>query len=100
MIYETFLGLRKKFKSAETKTETCFQNHWFYGLCPSSRILTGELFRIPEDGQINKPSDSECYTSSSEPFRFCLKVTMFNKVKVSLWKFKYHNMKAFGGVEV
>jgi hypothetical protein len=36
---------------------------------PVSERVCFLVCRIPDDGQVQKPSDSECYTPSSEPFR-------------------------------
>jgi hypothetical protein len=42
------------------------QNYWGFGLSPSFDILGN---RKQDDGETPKPSNSECDTPSSEPFR-------------------------------
>jgi hypothetical protein len=63
------------------------QNYWFFGFCPSSGILETRKHNVSETDPVSKtlfffyflqywtmdkvqrPSNSECYTPSSEPFR-------------------------------
>jgi hypothetical protein len=53
--------------------------NWIDVFPPHLRTETDPVFetlcflvsRIPDDGQSSKPSNSECYTPSSEPFRIC-----------------------------
>jgi hypothetical protein len=45
----------------------CVQNYWVFGLFPSFGVLENRKHQTM--GKVQKPSNSECYTQSSEPFR-------------------------------
>jgi hypothetical protein len=54
-----------------------FQNYWVSGLC--------SLSGIPDDIKVQKPSNSECYTPLSEPFKRNVLHTHEGKNALSTW---------------
>jgi hypothetical protein len=94
--------------------EIILQNQWAAGHCPLSGIIntrihnvleTGSVMfiviririRIPDDGQVHKPSDSECYTPSSEPVIFYYYKTMFQDKFLRLSRPKRKEKQVGGG---
>jgi hypothetical protein len=52
-------------------------NHW--------KFCSLVLFTMQDDGQVQKPSNSECYTPSSEPFIIYFFIYIFNYVFSSVY---------------
>jgi hypothetical protein len=56
-------------------------NHW-PETDPVSETLCFLVFGIPDDGQVQKPSDSQCYTPSSAPCRFSVVYTVVSTLQI------------------